>query len=228
MLDDPRHLLRAMFDAAIGAASPRLRIPAHLPPPPKGRTVVIGAGKGLGRYGPGCRRPLARSTDRTRRHALRPCRSLRADRDRRSLAPRSDENGHRAAAPHAGHGARAGTRRPSAGADLGRRLVTAEPARSGPDLGGQAGRQRRPAPLRRADRRDEYRAQAPVRHQGRPARGRRLSSPRRDLGDLRRARRRPGRHRLRSHGPGQLDLRRSARRAGKVRDHRTAARRSST
>jgi glycerate 2-kinase len=34
-----------MFDAAVGAASPRLRIPAHLPQPPKGRTIVVGAGK---------------------------------------------------------------------------------------------------------------------------------------------------------------------------------------
>src|SRR3954468_8404944 len=45
MCDEPRQLLRAMFDAAIGAASPELRIPAYLPPPPRGRTVVIGAGK---------------------------------------------------------------------------------------------------------------------------------------------------------------------------------------
>ena len=45
MLGEPRQLLKAMFDAAIGAASPKLRIPAFLPPPPKGRTVVIGAGK---------------------------------------------------------------------------------------------------------------------------------------------------------------------------------------
>lgn len=45
MLGEPRQLLRAMFDAAIGAASPKLRIPTYLPPPPKGRTVVIGAGK---------------------------------------------------------------------------------------------------------------------------------------------------------------------------------------
>jgi glycerate 2-kinase len=42
----PRELLRAMFDAAVRAASPKLRIPAHLPAPPKGgRTLVVGAGK---------------------------------------------------------------------------------------------------------------------------------------------------------------------------------------
>ncbi len=34
-----------MFDAAIAAAQPALCLPPHLPPPPTGRTVVIGAGK---------------------------------------------------------------------------------------------------------------------------------------------------------------------------------------
>ena len=42
---DRRALLRAMFDAAIAAAQPALCLPPHLPPPPKGRTLVIGAGK---------------------------------------------------------------------------------------------------------------------------------------------------------------------------------------
>ncbi|MBU6457680.1 MAG: glycerate kinase [Bradyrhizobium sp.] len=41
----PRELLRAMFDAAVDAALPSLRIPAHLPLPPKGCTIVVGAGK---------------------------------------------------------------------------------------------------------------------------------------------------------------------------------------
>ena len=45
MIGEPRQLLRTMFDAAIGAASPKLRIADFLPPPPKGRTIVIGAGK---------------------------------------------------------------------------------------------------------------------------------------------------------------------------------------
>ncbi|WP_440534589.1 glycerate kinase type-2 family protein [Variovorax sp. YR566] len=42
---DPRRLLRAMFDAAVAAAQPALCVPRHLPVPPKGRLVVIGAGK---------------------------------------------------------------------------------------------------------------------------------------------------------------------------------------
>ena len=41
----PPQLLRRMFDAAVAAAQPALCLPPHLPPPPKGRTIVIGAGK---------------------------------------------------------------------------------------------------------------------------------------------------------------------------------------
>ncbi len=44
-MTDPRPLLRAMFDAALAAADPAKAVPAHLPKPPKGRTIVVGAGK---------------------------------------------------------------------------------------------------------------------------------------------------------------------------------------
>jgi glycerate 2-kinase len=40
-----RGLLRQMFNAAVAAASSALCVPKHLPKPPKGRTVVVGAGK---------------------------------------------------------------------------------------------------------------------------------------------------------------------------------------
>src|SRR6202161_3084323 len=40
-----RQLLRDMFEAAIAAASPDKAVPPNLPPPPTGRTVVVGAGK---------------------------------------------------------------------------------------------------------------------------------------------------------------------------------------
>ena len=40
-----RQLLRDMFEAAIAAASPDKAVPANLPEPPAGRTVVVGAGK---------------------------------------------------------------------------------------------------------------------------------------------------------------------------------------
>ena len=45
---DPRTLLRQMFDAAVASAQPALCLAPHLPAPPsspKGRTIVIGAGK---------------------------------------------------------------------------------------------------------------------------------------------------------------------------------------
>lgn len=42
---DDRALLRKMFDAAVAAAAPARLIPAHLPEPPAGRTIVVGAGK---------------------------------------------------------------------------------------------------------------------------------------------------------------------------------------
>jgi hydroxypyruvate reductase len=38
-------LLTRLCDAAIAAAQPSLCLPAHLPAPPKGRTIVVGAGK---------------------------------------------------------------------------------------------------------------------------------------------------------------------------------------
>ncbi len=42
---EPRALLRRMFDSAIASAQPAVSIAPHLPSPPRGRLVVIGAGK---------------------------------------------------------------------------------------------------------------------------------------------------------------------------------------
>ena len=42
---DRAALLRRMFDAAIASAQPARCLPPHLPEPPRGRTIVIGAGK---------------------------------------------------------------------------------------------------------------------------------------------------------------------------------------
>jgi hydroxypyruvate reductase len=42
---DPRAFLRGLFDAAIAAAAPAGTLARFLPPPPKGRTIVVGAGK---------------------------------------------------------------------------------------------------------------------------------------------------------------------------------------
>src|SRR5215208_4214580 len=45
MSTDPRQLLRQMFDAAVARAMPDKCVPPFLPKPPKGRTLVVGAGK---------------------------------------------------------------------------------------------------------------------------------------------------------------------------------------
>src|SRR5271155_1779885 len=41
----PRILLRHMFDAAVASAQPALCVPPHLPAAPRGRLIVVGAGK---------------------------------------------------------------------------------------------------------------------------------------------------------------------------------------
>jgi hydroxypyruvate reductase len=45
MNDSPRVLLRRLFDAAIASAQAERCVPPHLPTPPTGRLVVMGAGK---------------------------------------------------------------------------------------------------------------------------------------------------------------------------------------
>jgi glycerate 2-kinase len=44
-MTDPRRLLREMFDAAVAAAQPEKTVQRFMPAPPKGRTIVVGAGK---------------------------------------------------------------------------------------------------------------------------------------------------------------------------------------
>lgn len=46
MTPEDRQVLTALFNAAVAAADPERALAAHLPDRPKGRTVVIGAGKG--------------------------------------------------------------------------------------------------------------------------------------------------------------------------------------
>ena len=63
-IDDTKRerILRGLFDAALDAVKAESKLPAYLPPPPKGRTVVVGAGKARGAWGrlgrprasPGC------------------------------------------------------------------------------------------------------------------------------------------------------------------------------
>src|SRR5688500_2392658 len=46
--EQPREFLRALFDAAVARAQPDKVMRDFLPEPPKGRTLVIGAGKAGG------------------------------------------------------------------------------------------------------------------------------------------------------------------------------------
>ena len=46
--DNPRAFLIDLFNAAVKAADPAHCLPPYLPPVPKGRTIVIGAGKAGG------------------------------------------------------------------------------------------------------------------------------------------------------------------------------------
>jgi len=48
LIADPAHFLRQLFDAAVHRALPLHNTAAYLPPPPKGRTLVLGAGKAGG------------------------------------------------------------------------------------------------------------------------------------------------------------------------------------
>lgn len=45
-MTEPKALFEAIFSAAVAAADPRKTIARHLPAKPRGRTIVIGAGKG--------------------------------------------------------------------------------------------------------------------------------------------------------------------------------------
>lgn len=45
----PAALLRELFQAAVTAADPGVQLPLHLPTPPQGRTIVVGAGKASAR-----------------------------------------------------------------------------------------------------------------------------------------------------------------------------------
>ena len=46
--DERRTLLRRAFDAGVAAAHPSICLPPHFPAPPKGRVIVLAAGKGGG------------------------------------------------------------------------------------------------------------------------------------------------------------------------------------
>src|SRR5271154_6176176 len=47
MIANARTVLRDLFASAVAAASPASCVPQNLPPRPRGRTIVVGAGKAV-------------------------------------------------------------------------------------------------------------------------------------------------------------------------------------
>jgi len=98
MITDPRGLLRRMFDAAREAADPAHCVPPHLPSPPAGRTVVVGAGKAAASMAKTVEahwpRPLSGTVVTRYGHGL-PCRQIEVV---EAAHPVPDEAGRRAAA----------------------------------------------------------------------------------------------------------------------------------
>ncbi|WP_374440613.1 glycerate kinase [Stella sp.] len=95
---DPDQLLRALFEAALAAADPAVAVPRFLPPAPRGRTIVVGAGKAAAsmaraveRHWPG---PLEGLVVTRYGHAV-PCERIRVV---EASHPVPDEAGTRAAA----------------------------------------------------------------------------------------------------------------------------------
>ena len=222
--DSEKTVLKSLFDAALAAANPARCVPPHLPPPPKGRTIVVGAGKAAA--------AMARAVEDHWPEALQgivvtryghgvPCRRIEVV---EASHPVPD----------------------AAGADAARRILASVKGLGPDDLvlclisGGasallalagprhharrQARRDAGAAALGRHHRRNQLRAQASLRDQGRPARRGRCARAGRDARDLRRGGRRSRRHRLGPDRARSFHIRRGARHPREIRD-RAAARR---
>ena len=218
----PADLLKAMFGAAVEAALPDICVPPYLPARPKGRTIVIGAGKASGAMAKAVedhwQGPLEGLVVTRYGHRLPTTRIEVVE----AAHPVPDAAGREAADAHPQAGAGLERRRPRALPHLGRRLGPARRARRGREPRGQAGGEQGAAQIGRHHRRDERGAEAPLGHQGRPARARRRARQCGGAHDLRRAGRRSFRDRLRPHRRRSFDLCRRARHPGEI-QHRRAA-----
>ena len=205
---DPKAFLISIFDAAVAAADPLRTIERHLPPKPKGRTVVIGFGKGAAQMA----QAFEQVWDAPMRALSLPVTAM----PRRLQAYRSA--GGLASGSRRGRleGAKRLTDLVSGLTpdDLVIALVCGGgsallPAPAGDlDLGRRDGGQRGAARLRRADLGDELRAQACLQYQGRPAGGACASCTGRVAGGLRYPRRQSGAGGFGPDRPGRHDARR--------------------
>ena len=199
---DKRALLRRMFDAAIAAAAPGNAVPANLPPPPSGRTVVVGAGKAAASMARAVEAhwpddlPLAGLVVTRYGHGVGPLERIEVV---EASHPVPDAAGRNAAERILERRARSRPRGPCAVPDLGRRVGAPLPAGAWNRACRQAGRQPRAAQERRGDQRHELRPQTSLRHQGGPARSGRGARPGRIADHFRRAGRRSLGDRLRPH-----------------------------
>ena len=192
----PDVLLKAMFQAAVDAALPEICVPAHLPPKPKGRTIIIGAGKASGAMAKALEDAWGGPLEGlvVTRYGYRvPTERLEVV---EAAHPVPDAAG-REAAKRIFHMVQGLTQD-----DLvlclisggGSALLALPP--EGSHARRQAGGQQGAAQVRRHHLRDEHGAEAPLGHQRRPARCCRLPRQGGRSDDLRRAGRRSLHHRL--------------------------------
>ena len=186
-----KELLRSLFEAMVDAAAPERVLPERLPPPPRGRTLVLGAGKAAAAMAKTVEdhwtAPLSGLVVTRYAHSL-PCQrvevveaghpfpdSVGEEAARRSLAL--------ARGPHLGRSGAGPVQRGWVG--------PADPAGPRLDAGATPGSQPAAAALGRPDRSGQLRAQASVRHRGRTARSGLRPRTGSHLPHIRRARRRP-------------------------------------
>ena len=198
-----RAALRTLFDAAVAAADPRKVLAAHLPPKPRGRCIVVGCGKSAAVMAAAVEDAwpdvaLEGTVVTPYGHNV-PTRRIEVI---EASHPVPDANSERGARRLLERVRGLGSGRSRARADLRRRIGIVRGAGSRPYARRQTGDQSCLARVRREHFGNELRAQAPLGHQGRPARRRRAAGTRRDSGDQRRARRRSGGDRLGTHGAG--------------------------
>ena len=207
---EPKTFLTSIFKAAVAAADPELTIAKHLPQRPKGRTIVIGAGKGSAQMAAALEKawdgPLE-GVVVTRYGYGATCQRIRRDRGSASGARRGRA---RRLAHAARTGCRAQRRRSGDRVDLRRRLGAAAIATGWADARRRDRGQPGAARVRGADRGDEHTAQARLHDQGRAAGGSRVSGESRVAGGLGHSRRQPGAGRLRPDHSGWIEPRRGA------------------
>ena len=165
---------RASRRGAVGASASRAQGPGDLPRRRQGRR----------RHGRGRRAALSRyararpgAPDRHRHHPPRPWRADAADQGGRSRPSRARRSRAESRRRHAASGGGGDRGRSVAGAAVRRRFGELDRAGRRRFVRAEAAGEPRAAAFRRADRRDEYRAQASVADQGRPAGARRTAAP---------------------------------------------------